>query len=108
MGLQEIKKCNVPNPCCDPRSILIALSTNYRKYLSFWWNKGLKDVIHSGFNPNQHYTITLETIKLINSWIVIIPLSKLNDRNNKNKHVFNDYDDCIYGFLKLQNASKNL
>ena len=103
--LQEIKKCNGPNPCCDPRTILVSLSKNYRKYLSFWWNKGLKDVIHSGFNPNQHYTIILETIKLINTWIIIIPLSKLN---NNDKYIFNDYDDCMFGFLKLENSSKNL
>eukprot|EP01084_Bolivina_argentea_P234087 394107_1 len=89
--LQEIKKCCGPNPSSsDPRIILVSLSKNYKKYLSFWWNKGLKDIINYGLNPNQHYTIILETIKIINAWITC---------NNQ---------DINYNFLKLDNASKNL
>eukprot|EP01083_Nonionella_stella_P086528 240452_1 len=101
--LQEIKKnAQSPNPLCDPRSILVSLAARYRSCLCAWWNKGLQDVISCGFCPTQHYTIILETMKMMNAWLAIIPLSRIDAA------AFCDYDDAMFGFLKLNNSCKNL
>ena len=36
--------------------------------MALWWNKGLRDVIDDGFAADNHYTIILETIRIIQSW----------------------------------------
>lgn len=103
--LREAKSRQKDWPYPDARTIISKLARGYRQSLEKWWTYGLRDLMVDGGLNSEDPTVVLETLKIVENWLVPAPFDYNDAELIKNK----DLVRCATsGFANLEGAGEIL